>query len=478
MLLCRTALLSITAALLTSAVSANPLGFQMLGSPMFPQAVAAPAKPQVITTPITAQMATPPPSPQMATNPTQPQVASNPTAPQMVTPPTTPQVATNPTQPQAPLFLPDMRKTTNLYNIQHRDVYINDPGYTYLDQDSNLVKHHLSQVTWLGVNRLTIEKTTFAASFANVNWNNIPALLKCQFDNQFVTPEIQMFFVLMKGKTAFSDRQVPGRKYIQAPLARFSFPNIGLKVRGGTDCFVYERVAGKTLGHFLAGKSLEERAIFLPDIFYKVASGLMYLRKINVFFNPFQSGNILIDQVPNTNHVRVKLYNYINVGILTGEGDKNALLHPKFSSLAQLKTEDSVENCKGQNAILSDILYYALTGVSPPFRAPAKTKAFDYLTQRAQLVSNPKAKNLDPHMMRPMPNDPGAMEFADIRNTQPRLPTVADQRALKALLPLYQATSLLFKMPTTDCSINDKIWRLLSPSMRSLPTAISVMRHK
>ncbi|KAI9598661.1 hypothetical protein BDF19DRAFT_431070 [Syncephalis fuscata] len=248
----------------------------------------------------------------------------------------------------------------------------------------------------------------------------------------------------------FSDNQAPGRKYIQRPLSSFTIENSSGAYNRVANCYIHEDVQGVPLGQFIAKKTWEEKAVFLPDIFYKVTQAIMYWRSLNIMHAGITENTIMVEQI-TADHVRVKVYDYTDASMLDGQ-NKNVLRTGKLSTLKELDSKISIEKCYNQNVMLSIMVYYAITGAYPPVRPESKMEAYRYLQIHVQGVLDPSSTRSSAILNNPKQNP--SEKFKNMNQT-PQYPTVANP---------------LFAVKNTDCTIPSNVLHKLLPPMRPLQT--------
>ncbi|KAI9598654.1 hypothetical protein BDF19DRAFT_431039 [Syncephalis fuscata] len=272
----------------------------------------------------------------------------------------------------------------------------------------------------------------------------------------------------------FSDKQAPGRKYIQRPLSRFIIPRPPGTHTSATDCYIHEKVQGVPLGQFIAKKTWEEKAVFLPDIFYKVTQAIMYWRSLNIMHAGITENTIMVEQI-TADHVRVKVYDYTRASILVGQNN-NVFESGKLSTLKELSSKTATEKCYNQNVMLSIMVYYAITGAYPPVRPESKLEAYRYLQTHVQSILDPSSTRSSAILNNPKQNP--SEKFKNVWNQTPQYPTVANVRAVKQIFPLIQTIEPLFAVKNTDCTIPSNVLHKLLPPMRPIANMGKWMHNK
>ncbi|KAI9598639.1 hypothetical protein BDF19DRAFT_430970 [Syncephalis fuscata] len=240
----------------------------------------------------------------------------------------------------------------------------------------------------------------------------------------------------------FSDKQAPGRKYIQRPLSRFIIPRPPGTHTSATDCYIHEDVQGVPLGQFIAKKTWEEK-----QYFYQI-----YFINLNIMHAGITENTIMVEQI-TADHVRVKVYDYTRASILVGQNN-NVFESGKLSTLKELSSKTATEKCYNQNVMLT----------YPPVRPESKLEAYHPSSTRSSAILNNPKQN---------PSE----KFKNVWNQTPQYPTVANV-APSNKFPLIQTIEPLFTVKNTDCTIPSNVLHKLLPPMRPIANMGKWMHNK
>ncbi|KAI9597777.1 hypothetical protein BDF19DRAFT_411716 [Syncephalis fuscata] len=283
----------------------------------------------------------------------------------------------------------------------------NGVGNVYLKDATVRAKVGLAEIDWT--------TSTDRIGLGYTKWKNQDAFVKCVPSSNKLTVETRAFDILDGFKT--KERHIPGSNDIAQPLARFDIPKKLWKIEA--NCFVYELVPGDTLEKFAIGKSWQEKARYLPQLFKQAMLGMLYLRRVGIIHNDIAPKNIV-----------------------AGFNSKNEILL-KASSYEQ------VTACNDNNRNLGLSIYYAITeafpggGIDDPVEDSLKALEYNI---KAAAANKPLTLG---------------QRYRDMLNKVPQYPTHGDEQYAIALLPLVHAMVLLTSSKYDNCAIANDVLALL-----------------
>ncbi|KAI9591629.1 hypothetical protein BDF19DRAFT_499208 [Syncephalis fuscata] len=228
------------------------------------------------------------------------------------------------------------------------------PGYIYFKNEDALKGHGFASIKWIG--------GSHEVSVGDVVWNNQRRFLKCIKDSMLYR-EDEAFNVLkeVEDKNLIQDDMAKGKAYVQQPIHKFEVPK-AYNNRKNDVCYIYSFAEGADLNDFINTKSWAEKATFLPQVFYQVAQGTMYLRYANLIHNDLEGKNIMVWQIPNSKDVKVTIIDYDVSGQLV---QNNVLVTKKLVPPQNLDKTPAYNLCNQEDIILSRTIFRSITGVSP-----------------------------------------------------------------------------------------------------------------
>ncbi|KAI9597779.1 hypothetical protein BDF19DRAFT_284806 [Syncephalis fuscata] len=112
-------------------------------------------------------------------------------------------------------------------------------------------------------------------------WGTQDAFVKCIPSSDRLTVETRAFSMLNAFKS--KGKGILGNNNIAQPLNQFNIPKGFWKIEA--NCFIYELAYGNTLEEFAIGKSWQEKARYIPQLFQQVMLGMLYLRRAGIIHN-------------------------------------------------------------------------------------------------------------------------------------------------------------------------------------------------
>ncbi|KAI9591379.1 hypothetical protein BDF19DRAFT_426350 [Syncephalis fuscata] len=302
----------------------------------------------------------------------------------------------------------------------------NGVGKIYLDNPETRKKHGLTApVKWRAAAKLI--------SVGSTKWNGINAFIKCVKNGRTTKIETKAFDILARVNNKLD---IPGENNIIKPLKRFNIKNIfGIKQ---ASCFIYTFAPGELFYNFIGDKTLHEKAEYLPQIFYQLMQGMLYLRHVGIIHSDVAGRNIVVDTNPKTNKVLVTIVDYDVVKFMYQSVDEVvnlALSQPKKFN-GPFKSGSS---CWADDYRFSHLIYYAITG-------------------KDSIKLNIKLDQDDLYNII-------KSEFAKMRSRGFRF-TVKQLKFenwghIKSLYPLLKAMTLLSSSNYDDCAISNEVMALL-----------------
>ncbi|KAI9591627.1 hypothetical protein BDF19DRAFT_454425 [Syncephalis fuscata] len=315
------------------------------------------------------------------------------------------------------------------------------PGYIYFKNDDTLKGHGFASIKWIG--------GSHEVSVGDVVWNNQRRFLKC-IRNDIAYEEDVAFNILKAVKDLIKNSIAKGKDYIQQPLHSFKIPEPSGSSKNDV-CYIYSFAYGIELDNFIDAKSWAEKATFLPQVFYQVAQGTMYLRYANLIHNDLEGKNIMVWQIPNSKDVKVTIIDYDVSGQLV---QNNVLVTKKLVPPQNLDKTPAYNLCNDDNTSLSKKIFRSITGVFPRYFHGSNINQFKTLLEIFQITAN-----ISPQIT---PNELERLEQLKARfinNYQqyqfklPILPTQSDTVAAKKLLKLLKFMVALNSSNSSGCLI-------------------------
>ncbi|KAI9593912.1 hypothetical protein BDF19DRAFT_480066 [Syncephalis fuscata] len=287
--------------------------------------------------------------------------------------------------------------------------------------------------------------STDAIGLGYAKWGTQDAFIKCIPSSDRLTVETRAFNVELfksKGKT------IPGSNNIAQPLNQFNIPKGTWKIEA--NCFIYELAPGDTLERFAVGKSWQQKAMYLPQIFQQTMLGMLYLRRAGILHNDMAPKNVVVGVNPATNQVLAKIIDYDFVKFV-----KTTINWIPPRILAKASADEQISACNKDNGFFATAVYYAITGTRP----------FAGIDDSSEELYEALVRNFNA-VITNKPAESGE-RYRGMGNQVPQYPTAADKQYATALLPLVRVMETLISNRYDSCTIPNEVLASLGiPSMK------------
>ncbi|KAI9597299.1 hypothetical protein BDF19DRAFT_494901 [Syncephalis fuscata] len=231
------------------------------------------------------------------------------------------------------------------------------------------------------------------------------------------------------------------------PLKRFNVPHPNFPKETKDNCFIYTRAPGATLKEFIIDKTWQQKAQYLPQIFYQVTQGMLYLRRVGIIHYDIDHENVMVYVNAKNNMVQATIIDYDCVSFIYGSIQKTLELAP-YTNLDMINGHDQKRYCNIGNSLFSTTIHFAITEA-------VIIDEFDDIVQGSfEMISgifDATAKGLSVSPDK---------RYGVVYDRKPQYPSKMDEPYAKVLYPLVKAMKKLYDS-SYGCAIPNDVLALL-----------------